>query len=50
MSHRRRRRHHRRRVHGYFVWNARNGEPEENVCIEENKNTVSACAQGGLAE
>lgn len=35
MSHRRRRR--RRRVHRYFVWNVRNGEPEENVCIEENK-------------
>lgn len=46
MSHRRRRR--RRRVHRYFVWNVLNGEPEENVCIEENKKYRLCLRTGGV--
>lgn len=46
MSHRRLRR--RCRVHKYFVWNVRNGEPEENVCIEENKKYRLCLRTGGV--
>jgi hypothetical protein len=38
----------RRRVHRYFVWNVRNGEPEENVCIEKNKKHRLCLRTGGV--